>query len=328
MTTPRLCLLAIASAVLALPIAGCCGDVPDEEFNESYEDFITGDKLQMARESGETDKERCESACRLYLTNNDPVSILECEAVGAGEHVDTPWDPENKVATISCTAHYVEPGFCTGRRPQGHHEADVALGSRAAWFVANAHLERASITAFTELAAWLERRGAPADLISRCHAAAADEVVHADAITALARSEGSEVPTPTADPPADDLFAVALHNAVEGCVSEAFAALIAGHQARHADPALRELFATIAADELRHGQLAWDLHAWLFDQLTPAEQHAVADAQARALAELPALARSNAAATPLGLGWPAPTHAAGLARAFARQVAAAASLAA
>jgi hypothetical protein len=79
-------------------------------------------------------------------------------------------------------------------------------------------------------------------------------------------------------------------------VSEAFAAVIAAHQARHAhEPELRELFGVLAADELRHGQLAWDLHAWLIGQL----------------------ARRGAEATPAELGWPAPALAEAMASRFA-----------
>jgi len=123
--------------------------------------------------------------------------------------------------------------------------------------------------AFRELAQWLAGHDAPAELVDRCLAAADDEVEHADALTALAAREGAEVPACATDPASDDLFSVALHNAVEGCVSEAFGALIAAHQAEQADdPRLRELLRTIADDELRHAQLAWDLHAWLWPRLT------------------------------------------------------------
>ncbi|MCY1069188.1 hypothetical protein OV090_30895 [Nannocystis sp. RBIL2] len=134
---------------------------------------------------------------------------------------------------------------------------------------------------------------------------------------------------PTADPPRGELFAVALHNAVEGCVSEAFAAALAAHQARHAgSPELRAVFAAIAADELRHGQLAWDLHTWLFGQL-PAEQQAeVQAAQLRALAMLPRETCETAATAPAELGWPSPARARVMAEGFAREVAAAVGAAA
>lgn len=320
MPTPRIHLLAIVSAALTLPLVACNCPDDDTEYDESYEGELVDDELTAARDAADSDEDRCKAGCEA-VSHEELDSVTSCEAVGAEGYADKPWDVDNTSVTIKCTAHFIEPAFCTGRRPLGHREAEVALGSRAAWFAAHAHLERASVAAFTELATWLQRRGAPDELRARCLAAAADEVVHADALEALALREGAEVLPPGADPVPDDLFTVALHNAVEGCISEAFAAMLATWQAEHAAaPALRALFTTISADELRHGQLAWDLHAWLWDQLTPAEQQAVAQAQQRAQQALPAIAASNAAMTPRELGWPTPEHAAALAGDFARRL--------
>ncbi len=320
---PRVILLGIVTATLALTTAGCCRNVPDEEETRSFEGVIADAELMTIRDDADSDEDRCAAACRLLTDRElygEPDTILDCEAVAAMPP-DDPWDPAHTEITVTCTAEFISPGFCTGRRPQGHHEAALTPTSRGSWFAVHAHLERASVTAFRELAGWLRARSAPPALISRCEAAAADEVVHADRIEALARREGATVPPPTADPASDDLFAVALHNAVEGCISEAFAALIAAHQAQHAaDPEHRALFTTIAADELRHGQLAWDLHTWLFDQLTPTQQHQLGLAQARALDSLPELARASAAATPSELGWPGPALAATLAAEFAAHI--------
>src|SRR5690606_37510477 len=69
-----------------------------------------------------------------------------------------------------------------------------------------------------------------------------------------------------------------------------------------------------------HGQLAWDLHEWLSSRLSAAQQAVVEQAQRRALARLPALARRAAEATPVGLGWPAPTLAESMALRFAALV--------
>jgi hypothetical protein len=44
---------------------------------------------------------------------------------------------------------------------------------------------------------------------------------------------------------------------------------MAMHQAQHAeDPALREAMRTIADDEVRHGELAWAIHAWAQQNLS------------------------------------------------------------
>ncbi|MCY1012612.1 hypothetical protein OV079_45190 [Nannocystis pusilla] len=324
---PHVRLRAIATAVLALEAAGCGCPDPEPDTSE-FTGTVKGPDLKNAREDGDTDEARCEAACRVVAAEVLD-EIEKCEAKGPETDPSKPWAEGVEEITVTCTATYTPFQFCTGRRPQGHKEADIAVQSRAGWFAVHAHLERAAVTAFRELAAWLTGRGAPAGLVGRCRDAAADEVRHADALEALALRDGAEVPPPRADPPVDDLFAVACHNAVEGCVSEAFAAVVAAHQAAHARSLeLRVLFTRIAADELRHGQLAWDLHAWLWDRLTPAQQTAVAELQARALLDLPGNSRGAAAATPRELGWPDPAHAARMAELFARRLRDAAGLAA
>ncbi len=299
------------------------------EVTRSHEGTIEGAQLAAAREENEDDEARCAWACQRYLEGVGGTSgdVTACEATGVDAYVDAPWDPANTEVTIECTIVLEEPGFCTGRRPLGHREIGSADGSRGAWLAAQAHLERASVAAFRELAQWLARHDAPAELVDRCRAAADDEVEHANAMTALAAREGAEVPACAADAMPDDLFSVALHNAVEGCVSEAFGALVAAHQAEHADdPRLRELLRTIADDELRHAQLAWDLHAWLWSRLTPVQRRRLAAAQAQALAELPARARAGGLTAPAGFGWPTPRQGAALAERFAQRIAADATL--
>jgi acyl transferase domain-containing protein len=240
--------------------------------------------------------------------------------MSAGDPED-PWDPVYTQLMLTCTAEGVDEAFCTGRRPLGHREAGLAVDSVGAWFAVHAHLEQASIAAFDELARWLQEHGAPSSLIERCRSAQRDEIDHAQRMTEQAHHRGAKVPALEADGGSDALLEVALHNAVEGCVSEAFAAVIAAHQARHAhEPELRELFGVLATDELRHGQLAWDLHVWLLSQLSAAQREWVERAQARALARLPALARAGAEATPTELGWPAPALAEAMASRFAALV--------
>jgi len=58
------------------------------------------------------------------------------------------------------------------------------------------------------------------------------------------------------------LFEVALENAVEGCVRETYGAAVGAWQARRApDDRVRRAFAPVVADEARHADLAWDVHA-------------------------------------------------------------------
>jgi hypothetical protein len=84
-----------------------------------------------------------------------------------------------------------------------------------------------------------------------------------------------------------DRLALALDNAREGCVRELYGALLAAFQASRAQlPALRQAFATIARDELRHAALSWDLADWLEQPLCASAQAQLVALRRAALAEL------------------------------------------
>jgi rubrerythrin len=326
MKLARVQLAHVAALVLSLAASGCCQNVEDNVWTSQLDDVFADEALTEVRDGSSTDEERCEAGCQklVYEAGEGEYDrTISCVASGGDAALPT-WDPGQTEVTVVCEVEYREPGFCTGRRPLGHHEQTHSLfvgSARGAHFADMAHLEAASVRAFIELAEWLERREAPSELIERCRAAAADEVVHAELMAALAQREGAEVAPAIADPGSDELLAVALHNAVEGCVHEAFAAVIAAHQAWTCDELeLRETFARIADDELRHGQLAWDLHAWLIDQLDEVGRAKVEAAQQSALAQLASSTRTNAAQAPEGLGWPSPEVAAGMADRFAALV--------
>lgn len=85
------------------------------------------------------------------------------------------------------------------------------------------------------------------------------------------------------------LLRLALENAVEGCVREAYGAVVAAHQgARAADPEVRAAFARIAADEAEHAELSFDIDAWLMPLLTADERGLVDAAKAQAWIDLAA----------------------------------------
>lgn len=140
-----------------------------------------------------------------------------------------------------------------------------------------AHLERASVGAFVELAHDLERHGAPPDLVRRARAAARDEARHANLCEARLVARGVPLALLERDvQPAMDLWRLAVQNAREGCVREAFGALVARVQAaRVTDEDTRRTFDAIADDETAHGQLAWDIHAWLRATLSSDEGEAL-----------------------------------------------------
>lgn len=168
-----------------------------------------------------------------------------------------------------------------------------AVHGTAAWFASMAHAEAASVVSFVRLAAALASHGAPAELVAAARDAARDEARHARIMRAGAQLRGVTPQRPRHTPAAPisasaaGLEALAVDNAVEGCVHETWAALVILWQARHApDAALRADLAAIAADEVRHAELAWAIDRWVCAQLTPAARARVEQARMRAATAL------------------------------------------
>jgi hypothetical protein len=162
-----------------------------------------------------------------------------------------------------------------GRRPSGLVEATAPTsdGSVGAWLATLAWSEGASVHAFRALREELEGLGAPASLARAAQRAERDEVRHARLASRLARRRGAAPcrvrVAPRARPRSLESFA--RENAVEGCVREAFAALVAAWQAHHApDTEIAAAMNSIAEDELRHGALAWAVASWAEGRLDPA----------------------------------------------------------
>ncbi len=170
------------------------------------------------------------------------------------------------------------PRHMCGRRPEGFAPAEVrsatAIGARLAEM---AELEAASISAFDRLARELAAHGAPEALVARARTARRDEIRHARSMRSLARRFGATPRAPRgAKLAVRARVAVAIENAVEGCVFETFGAVVATFQGSRAeDPAVRATFAGIAADERRHAALAWDVDAWLATICSAEEREAV-----------------------------------------------------
>ncbi|MFO0678788.1 MAG: ferritin-like domain-containing protein [Polyangiaceae bacterium] len=177
-----------------------------------------------------------------------------------------------------------------GRRPTGvvFAHGGPSRGAVADWFVRAAALEEASIVAFERLAVDLERIGAPASLVDRARVAAEDERRHTDLTKRLAARFGGVPVAPTVPAhEAKSLLALAVENAVEGCVRETFGALTAHVQSERAmDPKARAAFGVIAREETEHAALAWDLHAWFESALAPEAFAAVEEARKLAILAL------------------------------------------
>ena len=272
------------------------------------------------------DASRCRFACAYASGNLRPYAgdIYQSMTIETCELSIPTADGDG---TLSCTATVINKSVCIGgRRPLGWAASTGPITCAQQQLEGMAVMERVSVTAFIELAAQLEARGAPADLIARCRAAATDEARHVELLVELGAGAPASAPEPA--PVTTSLLDIALHNATEGCVTETWAALLVRHQSEHAsDPAARHAFAQIAADEARHAQLAWDLHDWLCLQLDAAQVARVEAARSQALAQLGSTALEQAMAVPAEvrqtLGLPDPRAAAALASEFDRRLAAA-----
>ena len=313
---------AILASLSSLTATGCPStwncNPESEEFSLSEEQLSAEQVAAYQEDGGGDDEYACSRVCsEVYNTQTgwtasvDTCSVVVLEASDEG-------------GTVTCTGTGYEY-FCEGRRPLAHAElAEPQARTLGSFWAAQAHLEAASVLAFEELALLLASWGAPALLVGRCWSAAEDERHHARWLGALAARHDTAVPEPQTGPRSvPELLDVALHNAVEGCVHETWAALCAHWKARHAQtPGLRALYTRIAEDETRHAQLAWDLHAWFLQQLDAAEQHTVAAAQTEALGRLDHRARVTWALSPADLGAPSPAEVQALVSDFTQRLAA------
>jgi hypothetical protein len=152
-------------------------------------------------------------------------------------------------------------------------------------------MEAASVDAFAILHDELAAFGAPRKLLERSVAAQADEVRHADTTAILARRFGAEdgawSERPVVQTRGRSLEEIATENAVEGCVHETYAALLAMWQAEHArDADVRAAMRSIAEDETRHAALAWSVAEWIERELDVAARARVAAAFEAAMVTL------------------------------------------
>ena len=160
-------------------------------------------------------------------------------------------------------------GWSAGGRPCVDGLTALERASLAAAWTAAASFEHASVASFARASLDLLAVGAPADLVVLAHEAALDEIRHAQLCFALAAAYAGEEIAPGSFPlggevrTGEGLAAVAVSAAIEGCVGETVAAVVAAEQlARATDPAVRAALAAIAADEARHAELAWRTVAW------------------------------------------------------------------
>jgi hypothetical protein len=107
-----------------------------------------------------------------------------------------------------------------------------------------------------------------------------------DPFSVLAHFAGGDA-SDRAEPRVCEAVGVAIENAVEGCVGETWAALLAAWQAESTqDPELRGTLRALAEDEARNAQQAWRVAAWLDRMLDESDREKVRAARDEAVREL------------------------------------------
>ena len=206
-------------------------------------------------------------ACRGGATPDDCTPLCQKVAgplqYGVFAHCELHAD-SNGYAVVHLGWNPVCPG---GRRPAGMvlHDALPAASEAGRWFAGTSPAGGGLRPAFRILHDELTGAEAPESLRRAARAAARDERRHAALTAALARRHGGAPRAAQVEPtPPRPLSEMAEENAVEGCVREAYGALLAYVQASASrDPVVRAAMRRIALDEARHAALALAVDAWV-----------------------------------------------------------------
>jgi hypothetical protein len=185
----------------------------------------------------------------------------------------------------------VQCGYqCLGRRTEGVVEPEcLATETTGSILARRAYLEAVSVHAFARLERELAAHGGPPNLLRDARRARRDELRHTAMMARLARRHGATTTLPGSPrrTAVRSLFALALENAVEGCVRETYGAVVGLVEARtSSDPQVRRAMRSIAADECRHAELSWAVSAWILPRLSAGEREAIEHAMRDAAAEL------------------------------------------
>ena len=154
----------------------------------------------------------------------------------------------------------------------------------AIWSARAYHAEASSVAAFLQIRTELDAFGAPQELIDRCLKAACDEVAHAKAMRQICLQHGGSLSKlEFGSLPSRSIFEFAIDNIEEGCVGEAYAAMCVLFQSQQLPPSdTKKLLQKIAEDELKHVELAYDIHTWCCSQLSLVEQQVLLVKQRKA----------------------------------------------
>ena len=186
-------------------------------------------------------------------------------------------------ASVTCDRYHI-----CGRRLDGLEPCAPGDDGPARLFAQMAWLEAASVRAFERLARELAAHDAPQDLVRAARKAAREEARHAREMARIAHKFGASPPrVRVRRVRRRSLEAIAIENAVEGCVGETYGALFAAWQRTHAtDRDFRAALDVIAPDELGHAALAWQVARWAEARLDAEANARVRVRRDRAMADL------------------------------------------
>lgn len=199
---------------------------------------------------------------------------------------------QNNKIMVNCVSWW--ENCAGGRSSEGIEVAELPSQdpSFGAWLGRMATLEAESIPAFRRLAQELAALGAPRKLRRKASRSRRDEKRHARTMTSLARRHGNEpakVINAKQRLTLRSLEEVALENAVEGCIRETYGAWQAFTQSRESsDAEFRAIMGRIAQDEMRHANLAWEIHHWAMNRLDREQQERITNVMQATWQELSA----------------------------------------
>jgi hypothetical protein len=270
-----LCKLLAASGVA---LAGCnngieCFDwsaqqCPDRGDAAHRFDLDCGEYIESVDSDGEYDDGECCYEVTIEDYENSCCNPFE-QCVQEGRPLRVDGAP--RIASVVRTR-----GWAEAAAPSLVGLSDAEREALAASWTRSALDEHASIASFARFALELMAHGAPRELVEAAHGAALDEVRHASAAFALASAyAGAPVgpgalPLPAALPIEHDLAAFALATALDACINETLAVLVAAEaRAQATDPAVVAVLDAVVSDESRHAELAWRTLRWALDRGGP-----------------------------------------------------------
>ncbi len=240
---------------------------------------------------------------KVYVSEEDLKPLLDANGQISEEACATICSETNIIYT--CTCEYIKEidnAFefqCSTEREnfvyEGRGNGNIRKNSTgegsnpiAIWSARAYHAEASSVAAFLQIRTELDAFGAPQELLDRSLRSACDEVAHAKAMRHICLQHGGSLSKlEFGTLPSRSLFAFAIDNIEEGCVGEAYAAMCVLFQSQNLPPSdIQKLLQKIARDELKHVELAYDIHTWCCSQLSLIEQQVLLVKQRQAFDRL------------------------------------------